>query len=90
LDFLRLPSITIIVGTAQKLEFEGSTIEDLIAHLIKRYGAEVENILVDEENKLNYYILVMVNDELIRGDNREQIQLTEGDSIIFAVLAEDG
>ena len=75
LDFLRLPSITNIVGSAQKLDFEGSTIEDIVAHLIKRYGAVVENILVDERKKLNYYILVMVNDELIGGqDDREQVR----------------
>jgi len=91
LDFLGLPQLAKIIGTAQKLEFVGSTIEDLIVHLIKRYGAGAEDILVDDGKKLNPYILVMVNEELITArDDREQVQLAEGDSIIFAVIAEGG
>ena len=91
IEFLGLPTVAKIVGVAQKIEFGGGTIGDLIAHLIKRYGAGVEQVLVDNEKKLNPYILVVINEELIAGrDDREHHQLSEGDNITFTIMAEGG
>jgi hypothetical protein len=87
-----MPALTELIGASQIfLEFEGSTIADLLASLIKRYGAGVEPMLVDDEKRLHPYILVMINEVLIGGRNdREQIGLTEGDNIIFSIMAEGG
>jgi len=91
IEFFGLPILTNIVGAVHEIEFEGNTLKDLIAQLTRRYGTGVERVLVDDEKRLNPYILAVINEELIVGhEERSEVRLTEGDRVIFTIMAGGG
>jgi hypothetical protein len=63
------------------LEFNGSTVEDLIQHLSSEIKPEKKNIIFNEEGKLYYQVAVCINWVFIPETHRASTNLKEGDFI---------
>jgi MoaD family protein len=73
-----------------EVEFIGETINDLIDHLVAKYGKKVLQALHDEEGKLDPMIQVLLNGETwITHDQLDAI-LHDGDEIIILMMMAGG
>jgi MoaD family protein len=73
-----------------EVEFDGSTVNELIAHLIKMYGHKVRQALYDEHNKLDPMFQVLRNgQEWVTNDKLDQ-PLQDGDGIILMMMMAGG
>lgn len=69
------------------LEFNGSTVEELIQHLFSEIEPEKKNIIVSKEEKLSLLIMLSINGVVISGKDRVDTKLKEGDFVEFSLLS---
>jgi len=90
-ELLGLPTLSSLIGKRSEVEITGETVTDLVAHLAKRYGHKVRQILLDQKGDLDSTIQVIVNEESFLP--REEISLRtlqDGDKVIILLLAGGG
>ena len=59
---LFLPVLPEIIGRKElQVEFAGETVNDLIEHMVARYGRKAKQALYDETGKLDPVIQVLLN-----------------------------
>ena len=90
-ELLGLPTLSSLIGKRSEVEIAGETVTDLVAHLVKRHGHKVRQILLDQKGDLDSTIQVIVNEESFMP--REEISLRtlqDGDKVIILLLAGGG
>jgi MoaD family protein len=65
-----------------KMEFEGKTIDDLIAVLVETYPKLAKEVY-DKDGKTTDYLSLFVNDQPAHCLDDSQTELKDGDSILF-------
>lgn len=90
-EVLGLPTLSRLIGKKSELEFEGSTVADIVAHIVGRHGRNARKILLDEEGRLDLVIQVMINDEgFLPREDYARRQLKAGDQVRFMLLVGGG
>ena len=91
LKILGLPTLSKVTGKKElEVNFEGKTVNDLIGYIVKRYGRKAEQALLDEEDKLDITIQVLLNGrEWITHDRLDTV-LKDGDSVALMLMVAGG
>jgi len=91
LTFLSLPKVTKIIGNKSiSFNFSGQTINDLLKELIKKYGTELGQFLLDDKGKLDMVFKIMLNKkEWIKRDQLDKV-LKDGDQLTIMMLVGGG
>ena len=73
-----------------EVEFTGTTVQDLIEHLVTHFGKKAEQALYDENGELDPVIQVLLNGE--EWINRDQLDrdLQDGDSVVILMMMAGG
>jgi MoaD family protein len=86
-----LPMLSEVLGRKEvEVEFIGETINDLIDHLITKYGKKVMQALYDNEGRLDPVIQVLLNGET--WINRDQLGtvLQDDDEVVLMMMMGGG
>ena len=86
-----LPVLPEAIGRKElEVEFAGETVNDLIEHLVKRYGRKAKQALYDETGKLDQVVQVLLNGE--KWVTRDQLDtpLQDGDRVMLAIMMAGG
>ena len=86
-----LPVLPEAIGRKElEVEFAGETVNDLIEHLVARYGRKAKQALYDEKGKLDQVVQVLLNGE--KWITRDQLDTTlqDGDSVILMMMMAGG
>jgi MoaD family protein len=91
LKILGLPTLSKVTGKKElDVNFEGKTVNDLIDYIVKRYGRKAAEALLDEEDKLDITIQVLLNGrEWITHDRLDTV-LKDGDGIALMLMVAGG
>jgi len=90
-ELLGVPTLSNLIGKRSEVEITGETVTDLIAHLVKRHGQKVSQILLDQKGDLDMTIQVIVNEEgFLPREDISRRTLQNGDKVIFLLLAGGG
>ncbi len=91
IESLGLPTLSKLIGKKSQLEMADGTVADLVAHLVDRHGRPARKMLLDQSEKLDMAIQVMINDEgfLPRSEYSKRM-LKDGDSVKFMLLVGGG
>lgn len=91
LKILGLPTLSKVMGKKElDINFEGKTVNDLIGYIVNHYGRKAGEVLLDEENKLDITIQVLLNGrEWITRDCFDTV-LKDGDSIALMLMVAGG
>ncbi|HID61975.1 MAG TPA: MoaD/ThiS family protein [Anaerolineae bacterium] len=91
LKILGLPTLSRVVGKKElDVNFEGTTVNDLIDHIVKRYGRKAEEALLDEKGKLDVTIQVLLNGREWIPHDRLDTVLKDGDSVALMLMIAGG
>lgn len=91
LKILALPMLSQAVGAKElAVDFEGETVNDLIAHLVERFGPKAKKALYDEKGELDLMIQMLLNGKEWITRNRLNSPLREGDTLALMFLAAGG
>lgn len=86
-----LPALPEAVGRRElKVEFAGETVNDLIEHLIMRYGRKARQALYDEKNELDPVIQILLNGKEWVTHDQLDATLQDGDSVILMMMMAGG
>jgi molybdopterin converting factor small subunit len=87
IETLGLPTLAEEIGRRAEVELAGSTVADLVAEIIGRFGPEARRVLVDPDGGLERSIQVMLNEEgFLARDELPLRRLAEGDRVRFMLL----
>lgn len=90
-ESLGLPMLAKLIGKKTEIELPNGTVADLVAHLVKRHGRQMQKALLDNDGKLDLTIQVMLNDEgILNRDQYPKRALKDGDKVIFMILVGGG
>jgi MoaD family protein len=83
-----LPVLPEAIGRKElQIEFAGQTVNDLIEHLIRRYGRQARQALCDREGQLDPVVQILLNGERWVTHDRLDTVLHDGDEVmIMAVI----
>ena len=86
-----LPVLPEAVGRKDlEVEFAGETVNDLLDHLIARYGRKARQALLDDQGQLDPVVQVLLNgEEWIRHDQLDRA-LQDGDQVILMLMLAGG
>lgn len=86
-----LPILTEVIGSKElEVEFAGETVNDLVDHLVTRYGRKAKQALCDEKGNLDPMIQVLLNGEAwITGDQLDAA-LDDGDDVVIMMMMAGG
>lgn len=88
---LFLPVLPEVIGRRElEVEFAGETVNDLIEHLVARYGRKARQALYDEKGKLDPVVQVLLNGKEWVTHDRLDTALQEGDTVMFMVMMAGG
>ena len=91
IEVLGLPTLARLIGKKGELEFSGSTVNDIVSHIVGRHGQNARKIMLDEEGKLDHVIQIMINNEgIMPRDDYESRKLQQGDDVKFMLLVGGG
>ena len=86
-----LPVLPEAIGRKElEVEFDGETVNDLIEHLIERYGRKARQALYDGEGKLDPVVQILLNGEEWITHDRLDTALQDGDSVILMMMIAGG
>ena len=86
-----LPTLPELIGGKEMdLDFAGDTIQDLIDHLIARYGSKAKQALYDEKGVLDPVIQVLLNGEQWIPHDKLDTPLHEGDAVVLMIMMAGG
>jgi sulfur carrier protein ThiS len=90
-EVLGLPTLSRLIGKKSTLEFEGASVNDLVAHIVRRHGRDARKILLDKDGELDLVIQVMINDEgFLPREEYGRRELKEDDQVRFMLLVGGG
>ena len=90
-EVLGLPMMARLIGKKGELEFNGSTVSDIISHIVDRHGQNARKALLDKDGRLDLVIQVMVNNEgIMPRDDYDRRELKDGDDVKFMLLVGGG
>jgi molybdopterin synthase sulfur carrier subunit len=86
-----LPMLPEVIGRKElEIVFAGETVNDLIDHLVTRYGRKAEQALYDEKGELDPVVQVLLNgEEWITRDHLDT-PLQDGDNVALMVMMAGG
>ncbi len=88
---LLLPALPEALGRKDlDVEFSGETVNDLIDHLVARYGRKARQALLDPDGKLDPVVQILLNGEEWVTHDRLDTVLHEGDDLIFMLVLAGG
>jgi len=88
---LFLPMLSEAVGASElELDFDGSTVDDLLRHLIRRYGRRAREALYDKTGTLDLEVQVLVNKKSWVTRENLDTPLCDGDHVTIMVLMAGG
>ena len=88
---LFLPVLPEAIGHKElEVEFAGETVNDLIEHLIARYGRKARKALYNEKGKLDPVVQVLVNGQEWITHDRLDTALQDGDSVVLMMMMAGG
>jgi MoaD family protein len=91
LKILGLPTLSKVVGKKElDVDLEGTTINDLVDHIVKRYGRRAEEALLDEKGKLDITIQILLNGREWITHDRFDTVLMDGDNIALMLMVAGG
>jgi len=64
-----------------QLEFDGSTVKNLIQHLLSEIEPKNKNFVVDEKGEISSGLTILINGKIVSESNRYNKQLRGGDFI---------
>ncbi len=64
-------------------DFPGNTLRELIQSLVRKFGMQMKNALLDKNGDVDLEIRVILNDANYLMENRMQTELNEGDTLVF-------
>jgi MoaD family protein len=86
-----LPVLPEAIGRKElEVEFAGKTINDLIEHLVERYGRKARQALYDEKGQLDPVVQVLLNGKEWVTRDRLDTALQDGDSVMLMVMMAGG
>jgi MoaD family protein len=86
-----LPVLPEAIGSKElQIEFAGKTINDLIEHLIARYGRKARQALYDREGQLDPVVQILLNGERWVTHDRLDTLLHDGDDVRFMLVLAGG
>jgi MoaD family protein len=75
----------------EKFELDNNHLNELVKLLIKKYGKKIQNLIWDEKNKqINSLVSIVINNQAIREKDPLQIDLIDGDTIVFLMPVSGG
>jgi MoaD family protein len=88
---LFLPVLPEAIGRKElQVEFAGETVQDLIEHLIARYGRKARQALYDKEGQLDPVVQILLNGEQWVTHDRLDTVLQDGDDVMFLLMLAGG
>lgn len=86
-----LPVLPEAMGSNElELEFPGETVNDLLEHLIARYGRKARQALHDEQGQLDQVIQILLNgEEWVTHDQLDRA-LQDGDYLMVMLMLAGG
>lgn len=86
-----LPVLPEAIGRKElELEFAGETVNDLIGHLVARYGRKARQALYDEKGELDTVVQVLLNGKEWVTHDRLDTALQDGDHVIIMMMMAGG
>ena len=86
-----LPALPEVIGRKElEVEVAGETINDLIEHLVARYGRKAKQALYDERGELDPVVQVLLNGEEWVTHDRLDTTLQDGDSVLLMMMMAGG
>ncbi|UCF60931.1 MAG: MoaD/ThiS family protein [Anaerolineaceae bacterium] len=86
-----LPALPEAIGDNELIvEFDGTTVRDLIETLVDRYGQKAKEALYDEKGQFDPLVQVLLNGEEWLAQDQLDTALNDGDSIIFMMMMAGG
>jgi MoaD family protein len=86
-----LPTLPEAIGRKElEVEFAGETVNDLIEHLVARYGREARKALCDEQGRLDPVIQVLLNGREWVTHDRLDTALQDGDNVVLLMMMAGG
>ena len=86
-----LPVLPEAIGRKElQVEFAGETVNDLIEHLIARYGRKAEQALYDTDGQLDPVVQILLNGEQWVTHDRLDTVLQDGDDVMFVLMLAGG
>jgi len=79
-----------IVGKKElEIELNGTTLNDLLIYLVKKYP-KLKNELYTKNDELTDYICIFVNDKIASALNEFETKIKDGDEILFFIPISGG
>ena len=66
-----------------EVEFPGRTLGELIDAMVRKFGLNVKKALLDKNGDIDMEIRVLLNGATYITENRMQVSLNDGDTVIF-------
>ncbi len=86
-----LPMLSQAMGDKElEIEFAGETVNDLIEHLVARYGRKARQALYDDEGELDLMVQVLLNGEQWIARDQLDTPLQDGDSVMLMMMMGGG
>lgn len=86
-----LPVLPEAIGRRElQVEFAGETVNDLIEHLVARYGRRARQALYDEKGQLDPVVQVLLNGREWISHDRLDTPLQDGDSVVLMIMMAGG
>lgn len=80
-----------LIGKKGEMEFTGSTVSDMVNHIVGRHGQAAHKALLDKDGHLDHVVQVMINNEgIMPRDDYDGRELKAGDDVKFMLLVGGG
>jgi MoaD family protein len=86
-----LPVLPEAIGRKRlQVEFAGETVNDLIEHLIARYGRKARQALYDRDGQLDPVVQILLNGEQWVPHDQLDTVLQDGDEVMLMIMLGGG
>lgn len=86
-----LPALPEVIGRKElEVEFAGETVNDLIEHLVVRYGRKAKQALYDEKGELDPVVQVLLNGKAWVTRDQLDTALQDGDNVVLLMMLAGG
>ena len=90
-EFLGMPSFTRQLGGKKiDLDLPGSTVADLLDHVVDRFGRPAREALLDTNGELDLTVQILLNERTWVGRDEHDTRIEEGDKIALIMLVAGG
>ena len=86
-----LPMLAEVIGRKElEADFAGETVNDLIEHLVTRYGRKARQALCNEKGELAPIVQVLLNGKEWVPHDRLDTTLQDGDNMVLMIVMAGG